>query len=170
MRIKIDKLNEGENLESFSQDEVAQALSGDKNILKNDGLSLRIEKNRDFLHATGSFAVSYEDVCDRCAVKYVRELIVNIDYYFHVGEIGGEKTDDVEIVRPEESNGELILDDYARESFILAQPFRSLCSPECKGLCPRCGTDLNRGICTCPNEDTPDPRWEVLTKLLNKDK
>jgi uncharacterized protein len=42
------------------------------------------------------------------------------------------------------------LADDVRAAVILALPIRPLCRPDCRGLCPRCGEDLNRGACGCP--------------------
>lgn len=36
-----------------------------------------------------------------------------------------------------------------REEIILAYPVKLLCKPDCQGLCPRCGKDLNQGSCSC---------------------
>lgn len=44
---------------------------------------------------------------------------------------------------------------------------KPLCKPDCQGLCPHCGHDLNEGPCACPKEDDGDPRLKVLKKLLN---
>ncbi|MDI3270143.1 MAG: DUF177 domain-containing protein [Bacillota bacterium] len=47
---------------------------------------------------------------------------------------------------------------------MLALPAKHLCRPDCRGLCPTCGHDLNEGPCGC--EDRPvDPRWEALLRL-----
>jgi uncharacterized protein len=47
-----------------------------------------------------------------------------------------------------------------REQWLLAAPGFALCREDCKGLCPRCGADLNLGPCGCaPNID---PRWAAL--------
>ncbi len=52
-----------------------------------------------------------------------------------------------------------------REFMILDIPFNPLCSPECKGLCPVCGVDLN--VETCDHQQAPiDPRWTALQALL----
>jgi uncharacterized protein len=45
----------------------------------------------------------------------------------------------------------------------LAVPEYSLCNEGCRGICPRCGTDLNTGSCSCEPES--DPRWAGLDKL-----
>lgn len=59
---------------------------------------------------------------------------------------------------------EVDLEPLLREQIILAVPFAPLCSEDCKGLCPVCGTDLNTGNCTC--DRTPiDPRWSALKNL-----
>lgn len=47
------------------------------------------------------------------------------------------------------------------ESFILSLPPKVLCSPDCKGLCPNCGQNLNAGRCSCKEEEE-DPRLAVL--------
>ena len=51
------------------------------------------------------------------------------------------------------------------EQILLDFPYRHLCKEDCKGLCPKCGKDLNEGSCGCPTDD-PDPRFDVLRKLL----
>jgi len=43
----------------------------------------------------------------------------------------------------------LDLDQDIREELILEYPLRSLCKPDCKGLCPKCGKSLNEGGCSC---------------------
>ena len=51
-----------------------------------------------------------------------------------------------------------------REELLLALPEYSVCRPDCRGLCPRCGIDLNQSTCECGSAE-PDPRWEKLRKL-----
>ncbi|MGQ0639472.1 MAG: YceD family protein [Gemmatimonadaceae bacterium] len=50
-----------------------------------------------------------------------------------------------------------------REQWVLAAPAFALCREDCKGLCPRCGADLNAGPCSC--EGAVDPRWNALRSL-----
>ena len=47
-----------------------------------------------------------------------------------------------------------------REQWLLAVPGFALCREDCKGLCLRCGADLNQGPCNC--EPDIDPRWAAL--------
>lgn len=53
-----------------------------------------------------------------------------------------------------------------REELLLAIPQFALCRPDCRGLCPRCGRDLNAGPCDCA--PAADPRWAALAALKDK--
>jgi uncharacterized protein len=54
-----------------------------------------------------------------------------------------------------------------REQLILASPMHPLCSEECRGLCARCGKDLNEGPCRCGEEPTGSP-FQVLHTMKDK--
>ena len=97
-------------------------------------------------------------------------VIVKIDYFFHVGELKSSNEGEIEIIYPDDNNGNLYFDGYFRESFFLAQPLRSLCKEDCRGLCQICGADLNKKQCGCKKEEYIDPRWEKLTDLIKKNK
>lgn len=58
----------------------------------------------------------------------------------------------------------LNLDAVAWEQFMLALPTNPLCKEDCKGLCGKCGANLNNGQCDCEN-DNPDPRLAALRDL-----
>src|ERR1700677_197871 len=61
----------------------------------------------------------------------------------------------------------LFLEDVLREQVLLSLPVRTLCKPDCKGLCPRCGENRNSHPCTC-EEGPSDPRWEALAGLRGR--
>ena len=63
-------------------------------------------------------------------------------------------------------NETLDLGELMREQFVLALPMKPLCSQTCKGLCPHCGTNLNKGTCDCKPTWT-DPRLAALQGLLD---
>jgi uncharacterized protein len=51
-----------------------------------------------------------------------------------------------------------------RENVLLTLPAQPVCHEGCRGLCPQCGMNLNRGACPCSS--TPiDPRWSILESL-----
>ncbi len=53
---------------------------------------------------------------------------------------------------------------YLWQQFVLALPAKPLCDPDCKGLCPKCGVNLNEEQCSC-QDDEGDPRLAVLRQL-----
>lgn len=53
------------------------------------------------------------------------------------------------------------------EQILLEVPMKPVCRPDCRGLCPQCGTDLNFSACSCPRQ-IADPRWAPLADLKRK--
>lgn len=61
----------------------------------------------------------------------------------------------------------LDLGEAVRQYLLTTLPLQPICRPDCKGLCPSCGADLNEGSCTCEAEPTGGP-FSVLAELLAK--
>lgn len=79
----------------------------------------------------------------------------------------GEEEDEDARILPERGT-DLELGAAIREEVILALwPF-ALCKPDCRGLCPRCGANLNEETCQCSSEEL-DPRWDAL-RALNEER
>jgi uncharacterized protein len=79
--------------------------------------------------------------------------------------LGGEDDGEIRVLPANEV--ELDLGEPIREELVLAAPTYTLCDPECKGLCPHCGADLNETTCDCGAAE-PDPRWDALRALKNE--
>jgi uncharacterized protein len=77
-------------------------------------------------------------------------------------ELDETNEDDPDIYPVDPAGHELDLRPALREQWLLAQPRFLLCREDCKGLCPRCGADLNQGDCGCPPQT--DSRWDGLRK------
>lgn len=60
------------------------------------------------------------------------------------------------------------LADEIRQCIVLALPMKPLCRPDCAGLCPSCGKNLNEGPCECEGEP-PGDVWDQLRKLIERD-
>ncbi len=99
--------------------------------------------------------------CDRCCETVVREMEKE---FFHilVPSLSDEQDDDAYVVVPEER---LDLDELLREDILLDMPSKFLCSPDCRGICPKCGKNLNEGPCGCAQREI-DPRLAALKDLL----
>ena len=82
-------------------------------------------------------------------------------------------TDTIDAEEPREaaySDGVLDLTELLRQQVALSLPLRPLCKPDCRGLCPNCGKNMNREQCTCPREPLDSPAgWRAeLSKLVQK--
>ena len=63
-----------------------------------------------------------------------------------------------------DEHDDLDLRAWARDAFALAQPGQITCTPDCRGLCPQCGANLNEDPGHA-HEAEPDPRWAKLSEL-----
>ncbi|NOR44152.1 MAG: hypothetical protein GQ534_01080 [Candidatus Delongbacteria bacterium] len=170
MKIKTDRLKEGDNYVTFEQNSLTSLKIEDHEIVSGSELTLTVIKNDGYLHITGSNKVKYKETCDRCGKEFEPSIYIEIDYVFHLGNEKRGNSDNLEIIRPKENDGYLIFDQYYIETFYLALPLKKLCSYNCKGLCSQCGKNLNTGSCTCNEEETIDPRWEKLAEFAKKQK
>ena len=76
-----------------------------------------------------------------------------------------ELPDDMLAIRSDE----LELDEVLIPELILDMEMAVLCREDCKGLCPKCGANLNRGECGCSRREI-DPRLAVLQRILEEKK
>ena len=109
----------------------------------------------------GTASTVLDLTCDRCCKPITREKVVALDSLLAT-ELEHEDSED-EIILLED--GAADLDEVASTAFILAMDTTNLCSEDCKGLCSRCGADLNDGPCGCKPD--VDPRLAALAQLLD---
>lgn len=116
----------------------------------------------------GQFKGNFQVPCARCVEAVTIPLEAEYDLIFRP--VGADaEAPERSITAPETEIGyyqkdSLLLEDVLREQVLLSLPVRTLCKPDCKGLCPRCGTNRNLEACTC-DEGPSDPRWEALSGL-----
>ena len=110
---------------------------------------------------TGEINTCIHGTCDRCASPFDREIKLPINVVL-VTEMANEENED-EWVFPLEGDS-ADLDDIVRTVFVLNLDSKLLCKEDCKGLCHRCGKNLNEGPCNCQKE--LDPRFAALKQLL----
>ena len=113
---------------------------------------------------TGNISTTIHGVCDRCANDFDRDVEIPIDVVL-VTELSNEENED-EWVFPLEGDS-ADLEEIVRTVFVLNMDSKLLCKDDCKGLCCRCGKNLNDGPCGCQKE--LDPRFAALRQLLNKE-
>ena len=115
------------------------------------------------LMMTGSIHTCLHGVCDRCASPFDREVRLPLDVVL-VTELADEDHEDERVFPLEGDSADL--EDIIRTVFVLNMDSKLLCKEDCKGLCHRCGTNLNNGPCSCQKE--LDPRFAALKQLLEK--
>ena len=111
----------------------------------------------------GEITTCIHGICDRCAAAFDRDLEIPIDAVL-VTELANEENEDEWVFTLEGDSADL--DDIVRTIFVLNMDSKLLCSDDCKGMCCRCGKNLNDGPCSCEKEI--DPRLAALKQLLNK--
>ena len=119
----------------------------------------------------GKFAGKFEVPCARCVEPVEIPLAAEFDLIFRPAVADADPTER-SITAQETEIGyylkdSLLLEDVLREQVLLSLPVRTLCKPDCKGLCPRCGENRNTQACTC-EEGPSDPRWEALSGLRGR--
>ena len=113
------------------------------------------------LQLEGTASTVLDLTCDRCCKPYTAEKVVALDSLL-AAELENEDSEDEIILL---DGGAVDLDEVASTAFILAMDTKNLCSEDCKGLCSRCGADLNDGPCGCKPD--VDPRLAALAQLLD---
>lgn len=125
--------------------------------------SLRLESVVEGILVTGEVTAQVEQQCSRCLEATDAALRVPVmELHVAPGHEAGPDEDPYRI-----SGTDLNLEPMLRDAIGLALPLKPLCTPGCKGLCPRCGANLNAGTCDCGDDDV-DPRWAPLEGLRER--
>ena len=119
----------------------------------------------------GRFEGNFQVPCARCIEPVEIPLAGDFDLIFRPGKVDSESPER-SITAPETEIGYyqkdgLLLEDVLIEQVLLSLPVKTLCKPDCKGLCPRCGQNRNSQPCNC-EEGSSDPRWEALAGLRGR--
>ena len=130
-------------------------------------VSGEITNTAGYMRMTLTMSVDYQAECARCLDTVTgcfsldlektvapKKLLENLDE---------DKLDDYAIIE----DGFLDMDEPLREQIEMEFPVRFLCDEDCKGLCPKCGKNLNDGDCDCQKREI-DPRLAGLGPLLAK--
>ena len=119
----------------------------------NNGKSLRLT-----LDVSGEMTVH----CARCMTPLNTEINFEVTEDFMQDE--GEETDEDVILF---SGTKIDILDVVSNCFFMNVSGKYLCSEDCRGLCPKCGKNLNEGDCDCEDDDI-DPRWAGLKAIMDK--
>ncbi len=157
MKIKIASLSDGETRwkEEISPESVDLDTSAYRRPLKVDLIAL---KRPGKIQIEVGVEAEQTTICDRCCEDMVLTTRDQCSVYFS----------ERELIHPEEEEGddfrsfimgqeELDVTAEVRDAVMLSAPFQSFCSDDCKGICDKCGTNLNQKNCECIAEVIESP-------------
>ena len=143
----------------------------DFRVVEPVSLAFDIFKDKTLFRLVGRVQTTLELACGRCLEPFTLRVDQTFDlrYQPHVlnsGE-GERELEEDDLTTAFYEHDEIDLDHLMREQFQLSLPMKPLCSAACGGLCPVCGTNLNREPCTCTRE-WEDPRFAALRELRTR--
>lgn len=162
--------------EHYEQIYQPDALASDESfrVAAPVSLALDIRKDKQTFHLTGRVQTTLELPCSRCLDPITVPVDAPFDLRYQPHAPATAAVEDERQIEEDDfatafyENDRIDLGQLMSEQFYLALPMKPLCSAACRGLCPMCGTNLNRGACTC-KRSWNDPRFAVLETLRTKD-
>lgn len=126
-----------------------------------------ITNTAGYIRMSLSLSVDYIATCARCLEDLSGSFSFDVERTVVTPKmaegLSEDRIDELVIVE----DGFLDVDELLLEVLELSLPFRFLCREDCKGLCAKCGKNLNEGNCNCETKEF-DPRLEPLRRLLEK--
>lgn len=142
--------NPGESYQLSGHIDVDGYSVGEKELTLPEGASYDVVFTNagDGILVTGIVRASVTGECDRCLEPAAFEVAGEIEeyYLFEEPEDPESYEDGFELIGPDRV---IDLGDAISDAVVMDAPFVVLCQPDCKGLCPTCGANLNEGDCGC---------------------
>jgi uncharacterized protein len=141
----------------------------DDSVVRIDAakVDLAIQKSGEEYYCQGEVEAQVVLECSRCLAEFTSKLMGDTDFVACSSEFAARRrgTDDEDYVCFEGNDLRVDIVDPVRQTLVFALSMKPLCSEDCRGLCPTCGSNLNEQTCNCTDE-TIDPRWDGLKKLF----
>lgn len=119
-----------------------------------------IENKASLIRFDAEISYDFDAPCDRCGDDTVKKHTVVVQKSL-ASSIEGDDSDTILLV----PDMKLDLDKFLYSEVIMSLPMKHVCSEMCKGICHKCGKNLNQGKCNCVEKEI-DPRLAVLADLL----
>lgn len=115
----------------------------------------------------GSLNLTMEIPCDRClqTVKVPLEIAFEQEVFSPDADEQSEDQDEQSFMQ----GYELDVEAFVNNEILIHMPVKVLCRPDCRGICKKCGHNLNEGECGC-DTFVPDPRMAAIKDIFNADK
>ena len=125
-------------------------------------ISYNVENRAGIIKLKADLKFDFSYPCSRCMEDVLKTIECSFSHVL-VNYLNDDNLDDEYVLL---EDYKINLDKLLKEDILLQMPTKVLCSPDCKGLCQKCGKNLNEGTCKCTS-DSIDPRLEVLKNLLS---
>ena len=164
MILDLERVTSGERM---GGDEVVvfRDISGEENRIRCH-IDLTIQRSGERFYIHVDLRGVFTTPCHRCLERTSHELTPSFDLVVQRANPRARQepigvADDFLMLPAGQDR--LDLDPYVYENLVVNIPMQLVCSDDCKGLCPSCGANLNKGECKCAQAE--DPRWNELRKL-----
>ena len=142
--------NPGESFSLNGHLDLSCYETGEKEFTLPQGVSYDVVLTNagDGILVTGIVRAAADGVCDRCLEPAHFDIAGEIEEYYLFSEPEDPESfeDGFELVGPERT---VDLSGAIWDAMVMDTPFVVLCRPDCAGLCPTCGANLNDGPCGC---------------------
>ena len=163
LKIYLSEIKEGHSTYELQVPPRIVDLEENKELNSNINIHHEIERIGEEIFLKSRLQTVADLVCDRCLDEYQLNVDETVDIILtHDSDLTEREEEDIYLIPP--ANDEVDITDSVRQSLILAVPFKKICNEACKGLCPKCGVNLNREQCDCTHEHL-DPRWAALKDI-----
>ncbi len=163
MKIRLNSLKEGLQILSYTLKKTELNLT-DKYFNSPITIALSINKGSTEISINGEVQTIADLECDRCLSLYQQDLKSLFKIILSQVDLSIMNSDE-NIIPISPNTSEVDITSPIRDTLILSVPMKKLCRKDCKGLCPKCGVNLNIEKCKC-NATSTDPRLEPLKKIL----
>jgi uncharacterized protein len=173
MKLDLRPLLAGDRLLKFDYELTIDTSEDTGSFLSDVGfpspmkVSGEITNTAGYMRMTLTTSVDYVASCARCLAPVSGSFSLDLEKTCSprdmLGDLDEDKLDEFAIIE----DGFLDLDEQLYEQLEMEFPMRFLCREDCKGLCQKCGKNLNEGECECDHKEI-DPRLEPLRKLLEQ--
>ena len=118
-------------------------------------------------HICGSGVIGFDFTCDRCLTQVPYKMALSFETDAYAPDAVPEDADPDEQLFMEgcRLNVKTLID----SEIMMRWPTKVLCRPDCKGICPKCGKNLNAGSCEC-DSFVPDPRMAAIKDIFYANK
>jgi uncharacterized protein len=171
MRLDLSHLRQPETVvdQTYGPDQFP--AHEDFRVVEPAHLRVVVHKDQDRFRLAGRVTATLEVSCSRCLEPYRIPVDAPFDLRYLPQSAAVSRADDESEVADDDLSTSFYQDDaidlaqLMQEQFYLALPMKPLCGPECKGLCPACGANLNVETCDC-DTSWVDPRMDALKALI----